>query len=301
MGRLGREREIGGRRAALWGLSLLLCFSPLLAQAEYTSPFQVQPENAPPLEAHFLSVKAADCTLLINDGHAMLVDSGNPSEAWIVLDYLADLGIEALDAIFLTHPHADHVGGFLEILQVIPVDVCYMPANFVDAAAPYMNQFRALLEENLIPIIPLKTGDSFTLGRAKLTAYQWEKPAASYNNQSMILHVLYGERAILLGADIENHAQRALGLRWGDALKADVLKVPHHGQNLVMQEFHDAVQPTLAIITNVAGEVQPQIALFKRRGLDWYTTVHGTVVVKTDGLEWEATQLERNEAGGIGP
>jgi Predicted hydrolase (metallo-beta-lactamase superfamily) len=248
-----------------------------------------------PLEVHFIDVNIADCALLINGDHAMLIDAGNLYRAGLVLDYLKEHNIEKLDAIFISHPHNDHMGGFLGIVGQIPIEKCYMGANFEGYRSDAYDKLTALRKEANLEMTYLESEDTFPFGDLEMTVYCWMERKATENDHSMIVHAKFGNRAFLFGADIENRAQFALGLEFGERLKADVLKVPHHGQNRVMQEMHDAVQPQYAIITNGdwPESVKSQIRLMERRGVLWYCTTNGTIVFKTDGEDLSVEQLEK--------
>ena len=63
------------------------------------------------LEVHFMDVGQGDATLIMTDGHAMLIDAGNNSKGTAVQNYLQKQGIKKLDYVIGTHPDADHIGG----------------------------------------------------------------------------------------------------------------------------------------------------------------------------------------------
>ena len=76
-------------------------------------------------------------------------------------------------------------------------------------------------------------------------------------------------------------------------LPADILKMPHHGMASYTLEFHDAVQPKLATISNTRGveTVEEQIGRLEARGVEWMLTTEGTIVCTTDGTQWLIKQL----------
>ena len=91
--------------------------------AEETTQIGAEKPPMPPegsyLEAHFIDVGQADCTVLVCDGQAMLIDAGNVDAEEIILPYLAELGIDHFAAVVVTHPHADHYGGMREVFAKI--------------------------------------------------------------------------------------------------------------------------------------------------------------------------------------
>ena len=97
---------------------LLLCLSLLLCGCHFGKPA----ETTPPvpegkLNIHFIDVGQADCTLLISEGEAMLIDAGNRDDDALIIGYLDDLGIDKLKYIVFTHPHEDHIGSGESIIN----------------------------------------------------------------------------------------------------------------------------------------------------------------------------------------
>ena len=92
----------------------------LTAASDLASGAEIQTAYAPSdvtedLTVHFLDIGQGDCTLLTQDGHAMLIDAGDNDQGTKVQSYLEYLGISSLDYLVLTHPDADHIGGAYEI------------------------------------------------------------------------------------------------------------------------------------------------------------------------------------------
>lgn len=285
------------RRIAALCICLLLL--PVWAAAQTPAPIEyIIPEEAPTLptedllEVHLINVEAADCILLRLNGLTMMVDSGRESTAGVVLDYLQALGIERLDYAFLTHPHDDHFGGYTHILRAIPVDSFILPESFREPATYRAKAFDDLLIELRIPTVYVQADqDGIPFGGATIWPYQWLASWATTNDQSMVLRVQYGERAVLLAADVENNGQKELALAHGDALRADILKMPHHGLAAYMREFHEAVQPALATFSNYETRIRNTIKLTEQRDVAWLLTTGGTLVMVTDGLAWRVWQL----------
>lgn len=280
-------------------LLLLCCLLPIHALLEEEAPIVVflEPEDGRPalgqsglLEAHFLNVGWADCILLRMGDETMLVDCGHRETGGEVVAYLRDLGIDKLDYAFMTHFHNDHIGGFLEVFEEMPVGEVLVPAGFEDFSSLLYNELCELMEEKTLPIAMLQSGDTMAFGDTALTFYQWDNTTAPMNDRSMLLHVQYGDRAMLLAADVENNAQKALAELLGEALGADILKMPHHGLAAYMREFHAAVQPSLAIYSNAKHRIERNIKLTEQRHVAWRLTTRGTIVAASDGGPWQVWQ-----------
>ena len=78
------------------------------------------------MEVHFLDVGQGDSSLILCDGHAMLIDAGENDKGTQVQLYLQQQGVEQLDYVIATHPDSDHIGGMDVILYKFPVDTVLM-------------------------------------------------------------------------------------------------------------------------------------------------------------------------------
>src|SRR5680860_1713714 len=73
------------------------------------------------LQVHFIDVGQGDATLILApDGQAVLIDGGESGSG--VLSYLKAQGVGRVNLMIATHPHADHIGGLIDVLQALPVD-----------------------------------------------------------------------------------------------------------------------------------------------------------------------------------
>lgn len=242
------------------------------------------------LELHFIDVGVADCVLLRMGERTMLVDCGNQSDGKTVAAYLKSLGIESLTYAFLSHPHNDHLGGYLDLLDAVPVGLFILADTFQAFQSDLYTVLLKKLDALRVPMLTMKDGEAMAFGEALLAFYQHTDARATVNNRSMLTHVSLGSRAVLLAADVENNGQKALAEAYGERLRADILKMPHHGLAAYMREFHAAVKPSLAIFSNNKSRIADTIALTERRGAAWLLTTKGTVVAVTDGETWTVWQ-----------
>lgn len=200
------------------------------------------------LEAHFIDVGQADCTLLICDGEAMLIDAGNVDAEKIILPYLEELGIDHLAATVVTHPHADHYGGMREVFTEIGTDTFYSPfrshpSGSFNSLVNYV--YYTLKKEITVPA----QGDFFYLGAAKITFLgPVHTNYEDLNDTSLVFRVDYGKVSFLFTGDMESIAEQDL-LESNVNLKADVLKVGHHGSySSSSYRFLREVMPTYGVI-----------------------------------------------------
>src|SRR5262249_30394832 len=144
-----------------------------------------------------------------------------------------------------------------------------------------------------IPVRYLRRGDSFTIDDVVvevLNPATWEPPERVSNDDSLTFRLRYGLVSFLLTGDIERRIESELSGWDCAALKADVLKVPHHGSRTASTDpFVACVDPRLAIISvgmdNPFGHPNAEVLnRYSARGVPAYETArHGAITVVTDG------------------
>jgi len=148
-------------------------------------------------------------------------------------------------------------------------------------------------------------GESFDLGPStRVTVLEPESPlitgsSSDINNNSVVLRVTFGKIAILMTGDAQSEAEARL-LAHGDDLRADILKVGHHGSAYSSTPaFLAAVRPKIAIIScglhNVFGHPNPQtLAALRAIGATVYRTdLDGGITIDTNGDDvtaWSAVR-----------
>lgn len=272
----------------------------------------------PRLHVDAIDVGQADCLLVRAPGmHAMLVDGGGKLERMgaavvaqpigdriatrTVLPFLLRHWVLHLDAVVLTHPHGDHAGGLAVILAREHVSTLWDSAQLYGGPA-YQRALDVVGERHIAWRRALR-GESFDLGPAThVRVLAPEAPfiagtASDINNNSVVLRVEFGRSAILLTGDAQAEAEARLLSHGGADLRADVLKVGHHGSAYSSTpEFLAAVRPRIAIIScgqhNVFGHPSPRtLAALREVGATPYRTdLRGGVSVSIDGSAMSATQ-----------
>ena len=251
------------------------------------------------LELHVLDVGQGDALALRTPaGRWVLVDAGpGPPIApdagrRVVLPHVRRIGGDVA-ALVLTHADLDHVGGAPSLLAALEPDRLVEP-GFLAASGPYaavLDSARAhgVRWERARPGLALDL-DGVRL-RVLAPDSAWVASQRGPNDASTILRVEYGEHAFLLVGDAEAGQERELlaSLPPG-ALRADVLKLGHHGSRTsTTVPFLDAVRPRLALVSvgrgNRYGHPSPSVlAALAARGVPVFRTdVSGALVVRTDG------------------
>jgi competence protein ComEC len=241
------------------------------------------------LTVTFLAVGQGDCALLqLPFGHAILVDAGGDLRwpgrfdpgARDVLPALAELGVSRLDLAVLTHPHPDHAGGLLSVLEHVPVGELWM--NEEDNAIS-----RGVREVAARRGIPVREPRSTTLAGVQLEVLSRFVPGRSTNDNSIVLRVTHGESKALFAGDVEALAE--LDLAQGD-LRAALLKAPHHGSRTSSTDaFLRAVQPRFTVYSTGAGNPFnfPNPEVVARTPGEHFNTATGAVIARSDGHGWQ--------------
>ena len=191
----------------------------------------------PRLEAVFLDVGQGDATLLsLPNGRHVLIDAGVRSPyrdegERTVVPHLERFGIRQLDALVLTHADADHVGGAASVLRSVPV--ARIVHNGQTKQNAVWDELATVADSLHIAERTVVAGDTLALDDAVrirvLGPSRAPRPGEDANDASIVLLVEYGATRWLLTGDAETRAEADLVARYGALLRADVVKVGHHG------------------------------------------------------------------------
>jgi competence protein ComEC len=193
------------------------------------------------------SLQQGDAHLIqTSKGKNILIDTGHLDPARKALvSFLQSKGIKQVDTVFITHPHKDHYDGLLAILESgIPIKDVYfnMPdKRACDAEIPWgcdfehILNYKKMLASNKVNILEAKAGMVLDLGFAStlkiLYAFDGVNTpvgGTDINDMSLIIKLKHGFNSALFTGDLNAKLGEYLA-KEGKDLKADLLKLPHHG------------------------------------------------------------------------
>lgn len=241
------------------------------------------------------SLKAGDAILItLPTGETMLIDSGMPHSGNMLKARLQELGVDKFDYVLATHPHWDHIGGFLTVLPQTPAGVFYQSPVVHKESEHYQELQKILLEQN-IEVVELVEGDSLHFGPANVKVLnppraQIPNPenlisTGDINNLSLVLRLDYGQFSILFTGDLYCEYEKRLVEKYGmESLHVKVLDVPHHGRaTSSSKRFISTVNPQVAIISHEDPD-QPREERYRGLGIPVLTTSnHGEILITTNG------------------
>lgn len=215
------------------------------------------------MRINFIDVGQGDSCLIRYKGTNIMIDSGGSlsknkdGKSYdigenVLNNYLLNRGITRLDYIMASHFDEDHIQGFIFLLKNMKVKNVIISEQYKTSSI--YEQFKQICKKQNIQIIYVKSGDEI---RIKDLAFKILHPKSKenqisenpLNNNAIVCMVKYKNRRILFTGDIEKVAENEMVKEYTNGLKADILKVGHHGSKTsTTKEFLDLINPSVALI-----------------------------------------------------
>ncbi len=246
------------------------------------------------LQIHFLDVGQGDAAIILCDGEAMMIDGGLPGASQFIYSYIRNtLKLDMIEVMVATHPHDDHIGGLAAALNAVPVELIVSPVLEWDSR-PF-NSMLKYAEAQGTPITTAFDGDTWHIGGALVTVIVCWPEAPTVNDMSIMLRIDYGSTSFVFTGDAGIMTEY-IGVANSIPLKADVLKVGHHGSKTSSSlEFLTEVFPAYAVISCGKGNSyghpnQETLNLLKFISAKVYRTdLQGTIICTSNGksITWQ--------------
>lgn len=201
------------------------------------------------IEIDYFDVGQGDSALIQVNGKNMLIDAGTNDTEDKLVQMIKDEGIKKLDYVIGTHPHEDHIGGLDKVIDNFEVGEIIMP-EVKNTTKTFESVLKSAAKKEK-KIKKAKSGMEIDLGEG--TNVEVFSPGKDkykeLNNYSPIMKITYGENSFLFTGDAEKEVEKEV-INDGYNLKAEVLKVGHHGSTTsTTEEFLDLVNPEIAVIS----------------------------------------------------
>jgi competence protein ComEC len=300
-----------GKKIRYLFIGLCIAFACDLAYWSFKDTFQKD------LKLTFIDVGHGDSIFIeFPKGKKMLIDGGGLYEDRfdigknVIAPFLWKKKIRRIDTLVLTHPDPDHLKGLNFIASQFSIGQ-FWENGFETPSEPYLRlkeilrqkdiKTQSLSEENPSQIIDgvevsVLNPPPWNVMRRKV------QTPSDLNNSSLVLKLQFKDVSVLLAGDVEKEAEGWM-LRKGYPLRADILKVPHHGSlSSSSLPFLDRARPTFAILSvgerNIARLPHPEVLKrYKQLGSRILRTdKHGAITLVTDGESIEVKTFLKDES-----
>lgn len=256
---------------------------------------QVITENKPisssrnTLDIHFLDVGQGDSILIeLPNNQTMLIDAGDTSQSDKIITYIHQQGYDRIDYLVATHPHSDHIGGMVDVINNFNISNIYI-SHAPHTSLTYENLITAIENSPANVFIPF-AGDVILNSDDLLVEVVAPKDEnySNLNNASLVIKLTYDENVFLFTGDAEKEEEDSI---WTN-IKCDVLKVGHHGSDTSSTDnFLKKTDPTYAVISAGLGNSygHPTDKVLQRlhdRGIKIFRTdLQGTIIATSNGSD----------------
>ena len=276
------------RKIFWWGVLLLFSLALISLFAFY------QNAKKPQLAVFFFDVGQGDAIFVESyDGTQILIDGGPPNRILPLIGKRMSYFDKYIDVVVLTHPHADHVSGLIEVLEKYNIGM--LIESGVDYHTAEAKTFEKLIKEKNIKTVII--GHPVDLNFYNNAVLRFIYPEESFSGKTLknvhdsalISEIDFEGKKILLMSDAEKNVEKRL-VREGKISDIDVLKTGHHGSKTSTSEsFLNAVHPSYAVIEvgakNTYGHPHPTVLdRLANHNIPYYRTdTNGRIELVSDG------------------
>lgn len=199
-----------------------------------------------------LDIGQGDSIIIQAHGKNILVDASKIDTRAQLIAKLEHYQVKNLELVIATHAHEDHIGGFNEVFNKIPVK------EVLDAGVPSTSKlyhnFLLKIKEKKIKFTVPQAGNKIELGPGTYLEFftPLDKPATkdNINNTSLVFKLVDNNFSMLFTGDIEKNVEKLLVQKYPDSLRSDILKSPHHGSSTSSsQQFLNKINASAVLVS----------------------------------------------------
>ena len=260
------------------------------------------------LRINFIDVGQGDATFIITpDNQTILIDGGGSNSKDFdigqstLLPYILDKGYNKIDYVIISHFDNDHCGGLLYIMQEIKIGKILIGKQWEDC--DNYKKFIQLIKDKKMKVDILEAEDNFYIGKNLKLEIIWPYSknvieSNAINNNSLVFKLIYKNFSMMFTGDIEEIAEKSIIDKYQNKLKANILKIAHHGSKTSSTlDFLNATNPKTAIIgvgkNNKFGHPSDITIdnLEKKKIKIYRTDINGEIKIRTNGIKTKITTL----------
>lgn len=255
-------------------------------------------ERGGELKIAFLDVGQGDAIFIeAPNGNQILIDGGPGKNVLAELNKVMSVYDRTIDAILVSNPDKDHIGGLLEVLKAFEVGAVLEPGTKPDTAI-YQEFEKAVADDGATKILPrrgMKIVMDEASGASLLILFpDRDVSETKTNDGSIVAKLTYGNTSVILTGDAPEGIERYLVLLDGANLQSDLLKVGHHGSRTSTSvEFLAAINPAFAVISVGANNSykhphQEVLERLKNSSIEIFRTDQlGTITFISNGVSFQ--------------
>lgn len=195
-----------------------------------------------------------------SDNKTVVIDGGTEEDAENLINWINKQGGK-VDAWFITHPHIDHIGAFMNIVEntEIPIENIYLSINELDWYKQYepsrineIEKFFNILNNSRISqnIHEATLGQNIEIDNIRFEILGVKNPEIiqnAVNNSSMVIKMYVSNKTVLFLGDTGEESGEKLLKEQGENLKSDIVQMAHHGQNGVTEDVYKVINPSICL------------------------------------------------------
>ncbi|WP_176720395.1 ComEC/Rec2 family competence protein [Desulfuribacillus stibiiarsenatis] len=242
------------------------------------------------IDVYFFDVGQANATLIQGPDFNILIDAGHYQRN-DVISHLQRIGIQELDLLIGTHPHADHIGQFDQVLDHYPVKEVWLSGD-IHTSKTFEKAIDAI-ERSGAGYHEPKEGEIHQIGQLTIEVLNPNELNGRFHDGCIAIRAIYKDFSVLLTGDIEANVEERI-IKGNKDLQSTVLQLGHHGSKTSTTEaFLKAVNPKVSVYSAGKGNDygHPHDVVINRLqslGMLYFgTDLRGTIRIFSDGKQFQ--------------